>query len=50
MSIDQKMKRKTIRYLKNDLPYETYSTKVFTFLETLGEGSRIFLRRQPARP
>jgi hypothetical protein len=42
MSIDQKIKRKAIRYLKNDLSYETYSTKVFTFLETLGEGSKDF--------
>ncbi len=42
MSLDEKRTRKAVRYLRNDLPHETYSNEIFTFLKTIDECSKHF--------
>ncbi len=39
MTIEQKKSKKGVRYLRNNLSYETYSTEIFSFLNTIDEYS-----------
>jgi hypothetical protein len=44
MSISKKKENKASRYLANNLSYETYSTDIFTFIDSLDECSKQFFR------
>lgn len=43
-SIDKEKKKKALRYIKNNLSYEIYSTEIFRFLNTIDEGSKHFFK------
>ena len=51
MSISQKKVNKVYRYLKNSIPYITYSTEIFSFANSLDECSKYFFyTKAPSYP